>query len=198
MDLLVVAKSPVPGRAKTRLCPPCSPTEAAAVAEVALADTLAAAVASTADRVLLALDGPIGPWCPPGIVRFAQCKGPLDRRIGHAWSLAGPGPILQIGMDTPQVGTSGLDTAMATLEIDGVDAVFGPATDGGWWTVGMRTPAPAAFVGVPTSRDDTGRRQRQRLVALGLRIVDLWAVRDLDTWDDVVAAGYDVRTGVAA
>lgn len=198
MDLLVVAKSPVPGRVKTRLCPPCSPAEAATIAEAALADTLAAAAASAADRVLLALDGPVGPWCPPGVVRFAQCEGPLDRRLGHAWSLAGPGPVLQIGMDTPQVGTAGLDAAMAALEGDGVDAVFGPALDGGWWTVGMRTPAPAAFVGVPTSRDDTGRRQRERLLALGLRIVDLVAVRDLDTWDDVVAAGYHLRIGAAA
>ena len=81
----------------------------------------------------------------------------LDRRLGHAWSLAGPGPVLQVGMDTPQVGADGLDAAMAALAADGVDAVFGPAPDGGWWTVGMRSPVPSAFVGVPTSRHDTAR-----------------------------------------
>lgn len=198
MDLLVVAKAPVPGRVKTRLCPPCTPAEAAALAERALADTLASARASGASRTLLALDGPVGPWCPPGVEVFAQCDGPLDRRLEHAWGVVGEGPALQIGMDTPQVGARRLDEAMARLGVDGVDAVLGPALDGGWWCVGMRVPVPAAFIGVPTSRGDTGARQRTRLVELGLRVDDLWVERDLDTWDDVLAAGYADRAGRAA
>ena len=68
----MLAKEPAPGRVKTRLCPPCSPVEAALVAAAALADTLDAAVASGADRVVLALDGRPGPWCPPGVVVIGQ------------------------------------------------------------------------------------------------------------------------------
>jgi len=64
--VLVLAKEPRPGRVKTRLCPPCSPEEAATVAAAALADTLEAVAASGADRHILALDGRPGPWLPPG------------------------------------------------------------------------------------------------------------------------------------
>ena len=76
VDLLVLAKEPVAGRVKTRLCPPCSPTEAAAVAEAALADTLAAAVATGADRVVVSLDGDLvtrpGPRMVDALERVSQ------------------------------------------------------------------------------------------------------------------------------
>jgi uncharacterized protein len=196
MQVLVVAKEPVAGRVKTRLCPPCTHAQAAAVAEAALADTLDAAVASGADRVVLALDGRRGPWCPPGVRVVSQGAGVLARRLSTAWSQVTSGPTLQIGMDTPHVGAAGLDSAMAALAAFGVDAVLGPACDGGWWAVGMQRPDPEVFLGVPTSRADTGARQRARLARQGT-VVDLWAVRDLDTWADVVAAGYDARAGVA-
>ncbi|MCA1588385.1 MAG: DUF2064 domain-containing protein [Chloroflexi bacterium] len=187
MDLLVVAKAPVPGRVKTRLCPPLSLVEAAALAEAALAVTLDAAVASGADRVLVALDGRPGPWCPPGVTVVDQGSGPFDRRLAAAWSAVGPGPALQVGMDTPQVGATGLAAALATLAADGIDAVLGPAADGGWWALGLRRPDPSVVLGIPTSRVDTGRRQRARLVARGLRVADLPVARDLDTWDDIMA-----------
>ncbi|MFE1787041.1 glycosyltransferase, partial [Streptomyces sp. NPDC059525] len=48
-SLLVIAKAPVPGRVKTRLTPPFTPGQAAALAEAALADTLAAVLATPAD-----------------------------------------------------------------------------------------------------------------------------------------------------
>ncbi|MEO7428840.1 MAG: DUF2064 domain-containing protein, partial [Acidimicrobiales bacterium] len=103
MDLVVLAKEPLPGRVKTRLSPPCSPDEAAGLAAAALADTLGAALATSADRVILALDGAPGPWCPPGVVIVPQGNGDLAARLETAWS-ATTGPTLQIGMDTPQVG----------------------------------------------------------------------------------------------
>jgi len=189
VDLLVVAKAPVPGRVKTRLCPPCTPGQAARIAEASLAATLRSALDSSADRVLLALDGPVGPWCPPTVRVVDQGAGELSSRLVAAWSHAGPGPVLQIGMDTPHVGSRRLDDAMAALLEPGVDAVLGPARDGGWWAIGLRDPrlATAVFPGVVPSREDTGARQRDRLDSLGLAVVDLWVERDLDTWDDVVA-----------
>jgi glycosyltransferase A (GT-A) superfamily protein (DUF2064 family) len=186
VDIIVLAKQPVPGRVKTRLCPPCSPAEAAAVAEAALADTLAAACAAGPDRVVLALDGRPGPWCPPGVRVVDQGTGLLGDRLAAAWSHAA-GPAVQIGMDTPQVGPPDLVEAMTALTDPGVDAVLGPATDGGWWGVGLRRPHPLAFVGVPTSRPDTGERQARRLAGLGLRTRLLAWRRDVDTWPDALA-----------
>jgi uncharacterized protein len=185
VDLIVLAKEPVPGRVKTRLCPPCTPDEAATLAGAALADTLAAATASGAERVVLALDGRPGPWCPPGVEVVGQGSGGLDRRLATAWS-AVTGPAVQIGMDTPQVTADDLGAALATLDGDGVDAVLGPAADGGWWAIGLRRPDPRVFLGVPTSRPDTGDRQAARLAALGRRTRLLPVRTDVDTWADAL------------
>lgn len=185
MDLLVLAKEPVAGRVKTRLTPPCSPAQAAAIAEAAVADTLAAAMATRADRVVLVLDGEAGRWCPAGVTVVPQGVGSLADRLDTAWR-ATEGPALQIGMDTPQVTAAELDAAMDLLEGPDVDAVLGDAVDGGWWAIGLRQAHPRAFVGIATSRADTGRAQRARLHDLGLRTHSLSAHRDVDTWDDAL------------
>ena len=182
----MLAKEPVPGRAKTRLCPPCTPQSAAALAAAALADTLAAGCASAADRVVLALDGRPGDWCPPGVMIVDQGPGSLADRLATAWTHT-EGPAVVIGMDTPQVGPAALDAAYGALVEPGTDAVLGPATDGGWWALGLRRPVPGVFAGIPTSRSDTGARQAARLAALGLAVGALDLRTDVDTWDDAVA-----------
>ncbi len=185
MNVIVVAKEPVPGRVKTRLCPPCTPTQAATLAEAALADTLDAAVTSGADGVILVLDGRPGPWCPPGVRVVEQCEGPFGRRLQAAWDHT-LGPAVQIGMDTPQVRARDLDDAMGWL--DGgqeADAVIGLAADGGWWLLGMQRARPGMFDGVPMSSADTGSAQIERLRDLGLRVRTTRTLRDLDTIADL-------------
>ncbi|HEX7277657.1 MAG TPA: DUF2064 domain-containing protein [Acidimicrobiales bacterium] len=192
--VLVMAKSPVPGRVKTRLCPPCTPVEAAAVAEAARADTLEAVAACGAGRRILALDGAPGPWLPPGFEVVSQCRGTFNRRLTHAWATAG-GPGVQIGMDTPQVTAADLDHALAAL--DGCDAALGHAADGGWWALALRRSGPDVFRGLPMSTERTGRAQEARLRALGLSVALLPTLVDLDTAADflaVVAAGPATRT----
>ena len=144
-DLIVLAKEPVPGRVKTRLCPPCTPAEAATLAAAALADTLDAAPRVRRRRVVLALDGRPGAWCPPGVEVVGQGAGSLDRRLTTAWAAATSGPAVLIGMDTPQVTAADLDAALGALADH--DAVLGPASDGGWWALGLRRPHPRAFAG---------------------------------------------------
>lgn len=186
MDVLVIAKEPVSGRVKTRLCPPCSPVEAARLAEAALVDTLAAARASAARQVVVALDGRPGDWLPPGLRIVSQGSGSFDQRLAHAWRHM-TGPAVQIGMDTPQVTPADLDDAFTNLAGSDTDAVLGLAEDGGWWLVGLQRPKPEAFVGVPTSRADTGARQRDRLRRLGLRVRMVGTRRDVDTIEDADA-----------
>ena len=182
----MLAKEPVPGRVKTRLTPPCDPVEAAAIAEAALADTLQAAMSSGADRVIVALDGAPGPWCPSGAVLVDQGAGDLPTRLATAWQ-ATRGPALQIGMDTPHLGSPALDDAMGRLVPSATDAVLGLAEDGGWWAIGLRRPHPEAFAGIGTSRPDTGARQLARLTNLRLRTELLPVERDVDTWEDALA-----------
>ncbi len=204
MHVLVMAKSPVPGRVKTRLCPPCTPEEAAEVAAAALADTLDAVVACGATRRVLALEGEPGEWIPAGFDVVAQRGRDLADRLGAAWAdVAAPG--VQIGMDTPQVTSTVLDAALASLDTamtgaPGRDvAVLGPAHDGGWWGIGLSRADPAVFDGVPMSSPDTAAAQRARLAQLGWTVHELEAFRDIDRFEDLVeVAGLIPRSRTAA
>ncbi|MGW0699841.1 TIGR04282 family arsenosugar biosynthesis glycosyltransferase [Streptomyces sp. NPDC002867] len=189
--LLVIAKQPLPGRVKTRLTPPFTAEEAAALAEAALTDTLAAVAVTPADRHVLVLDGSPGPWLPPGFEVLPQCAGGLDERLAAAYA-ACTGPALLIGMDTPQV-TPGLLTP--ALDFGGHDAWFGPAADGGFWALGLATPDPALLLGVPMSVPETGAVQYERLRAAGLRTGLLPRLRDVDTAADAAAVAGEAPTG---
>lgn len=191
--LIVIAKAPVPGRVKTRLCPPCTPQQAAALAEAALADTLAAVAATPVARRVCALDGEPGPWLPDGIEVLAQRGDGLGARLAAAFDDVG-GAALLIGMDTPQVTPAQLGAALAALRAPGADAVLGLAPDGGYWAIGLRTPDPSVFAGVPMSTALTGAAQQARLLETGRRVRLLPELRDVDTIADartVAAAAPD-------
>ncbi|MFI6897127.1 DUF2064 domain-containing protein [Streptomyces sp. NPDC050256] len=181
--LLVIAKEPLPGRVKTRLTPPFSPTEAARLAEAALADTLRTVRALPAARRVVVLDGRPGPWLPPGIEVVEQGPGGLDERLAAAFA-ACTGPTLLIGMDTPQITAADLAPALSPTAWDGCDAWFGPAEDGGFWALGLAEPDPGLLRGVPMSVPETGAVQRRRLVDAGLSVRDLPLLRDVDTAAD--------------
>ncbi|MBW3627210.1 MAG: DUF2064 domain-containing protein [Actinobacteria bacterium] len=191
VQLLVIAKAPVAGRSKTRLSPPCSPEEAAWLAEAALACTLQAVAVTPASRRVLVLDGEPGAWMPDGFQVLPQRGAGLDERLGAAFEDAGA-PSLLIGMDTPQVTPTLLGEAVEALTTPGVDAVLGRATDGGWWAVGLRRPDPAAFLGVPMSMAQTHAAQLRRLAALGYRVEQLAELRDVDRFDDALAVAAEI------
>ncbi len=186
MKLVVIAKEPRPGRAKTRLSPPCHPAEAAAIAEASLADTLEAVAATPFAERVLALDGRPGPWLPAGFRIVPQRGNGLGERLSAAFADTG-GLALLIGMDTPQVTAGDLAAAAALLRTDGVGAVLGASTDGGWWALGLRVPDAEVFRGVPMSTSETCAAQRNRLHARGLRVAALPTMRDVDTFDDALA-----------
>lgn len=186
ITLAVMAKEPVAGRSKTRLTPPCTPEQAAQLAEASLADTLEAVTGTRAARHVLVLDGQPGAWVPTDVDVVAQATGPLARRVAKAFEGLG-GPTLVIGADTPQLTVECLDAALVTLASPDADAVIGQASDGGYWTIGMARPVAAAFDDVPMSTSDTGRVQLARLRECGLRVVELGEVRDVDTITDARA-----------
>jgi len=184
--VLVLAKEPVPGRVKTRLCPPCTPNEAAAIAGAAIADTVAAVTATSGTRALLVLDGASGPWLGTRIDVVSQSDGSLGDRLAAAFTHA-TGPAVLVGMDTPQVTTARIDAALARLARPDVDAILGLTRDGGWWIIGFSTPVPDAFRGVEMSVATTGAQQRARLDALGLRTELVEPEIDIDTFADALA-----------
>jgi rSAM/selenodomain-associated transferase 1 len=182
--ILVLAKAPVVGRVKTRLCPPLTLREAATVARAALLDTLDAATGVVGAEVICVLDGKPGPWLPSGVGVVPQVGGDHASRIEAAFAGVG-GPAVLIGMDTPHVTTRQLTHAIRALASN--DAVLGHAEDGGWWIAGLRRYVRNAFAGVPMSTATTGDAQRARFAVLGLHTIELEPLRDVDTFDDALA-----------
>lgn len=176
--LVIIAKECLPGRVKTRLHPAVSYEQAAELAAASLADTLQVGSEVAAERRVLAFDGLIPPADSQAFEVIPQSAGDLDARLAAIFDAA-EGPTLLIGMDTPQV-LSG-DLADLFPWPDDVDFAFGPARDGGFWSLGMREPRGDLIRGVPMSRDDTGVRQLERLRDAGGSIRMLRPLTDVDT-----------------
>ncbi|MGH3485791.1 MAG: TIGR04282 family arsenosugar biosynthesis glycosyltransferase [Nocardioidaceae bacterium] len=190
--VLVMAKAPVPGFAKTRLAATVGPTAAADLATDSLLDTLAAA-AGTGWPVVVALTGDIdsAPRAAELRTALAPClvieqRGhDLGERLAaaHADAMAVANAVVQIGSDTPQVEPG--DLVAAHDRLAGHDAVLGPASDGGWWLLATRRPAVAdCLARVPMSRVDTGARTMRALGTAGWRVGRTKPRRDVDTARD--------------
>jgi uncharacterized protein len=186
VTLLVIAKEPLPGRAKTRLTPPCTPTQAAALAHASLQDTLDVVACTPAARRVLVFDGDGRTWRRGGFDLVSQRGHGLGERLAAAFADADP-PALLVGMDTPQLTPALLVGASRALESPEVDAVLAPTLDGGYWSVGFKRHAPGAFERVTMSSHRTWREQRDRLGELGLRIHEPPVLRDVDTIHDARA-----------
>ncbi|HEY3408815.1 MAG TPA: DUF2064 domain-containing protein [Propionicimonas sp.] len=213
--LLIVAKAPIPGLVKTRLTPPFTAHQAAALAAAALLDTLdacqAAAVLAGAE-VVVALSGDVAGAVSGTSIRSALAgvrvlpqrgEGLAARLAAAHRDAAGDfGTTLQVGMDTPQLQPSVLAEALARLSAaDGPDAALGRAEDGGWWALGLRRSGAArCLVNVAMSTEHTGAdtlaalREEQHQVEL------LPTLRDVDTVGDVevVAREAEGRFGALA
>lgn len=194
MHVTIIAKEPRAGFVKTRLCPPCTPQQAADVAAAALHDTLDAVDVvvgrlADVDRVLL-FDGDATAWTRPGYRVVPQRGSALASRLSHAFDDLGPGLI--VGMETP-----GAVPALA----DGVSAlrsghdVVGLAVDGGYWVIGLHRVDPVVFDDIPMSTSSTGLAQLSRLHRLQRQVRMLPMSHDLDTIDDLRIAAHHAPEG---
>lgn len=205
INLLTVAKAPIPGQVKTRLQPSLSAHDAAAVAAAALLDTLEAVCATPASRPVVALlgrpaDGLAAADLGAALTRcrvIGQHGAGLGGRLARAHRDAGDGPVLQIGMDTPQVTPDLLTEAAQPLRTHhGPDAVLGLAEDGGWWALGLRDGRNAAVLTeVPMSQPDTGAETLCALIRAGLSVAMAPILRDVDTMADAAAVAALVPYG---
>ncbi len=204
VTVLVVAKAPVPGLAKTRLAAAVGERAAAEIAAAALLDTLdAVAAAPVADRVV-ALTGDLrkavrGPEIDRRLADFTvvmQRGADFAERLVNAHSdAAAVGlPVVQIGMDTPQVGADLI--AECARGLLAADAVLGMARDGGWWVLGVTDPAMARCLRtVAMSRADTGAVTLAALRDTGIDVKLLTELTDVDTVIDIEPVRRDCRPG---
>jgi glycosyltransferase A (GT-A) superfamily protein (DUF2064 family) len=198
--VLVVAKAPVAGQAKTRLAHGVGARLAAELAAASLLDTLrAGAEAVGVADCHLALTGDLRAAARGTEVRRALAgwtvhdqRGPdLATRLANAHLGMPTGrPVVQVGMDTPQLRPADL-TAAGGLH-DEQDAVLGPAADGGWWLLALRDPRRAGglasvAMSSPSTHDDT----RRALEEDGLVVGRTSELRDVDTADDAEAVALE-------
>ncbi len=195
--LLVLAKAPVPGQVKTRLFPVLTAADAAELAAAALLDTLDTVRRTPAVARIAAFSGDLS-RAPrfrelqdvlAGFTVIEQRGADLAQRIAaahHDAALIGGAPVLQLGMDTPQVTADLLTECAQTLAGDDSSALLGPACDGGWWLLGLHEPGAArALESVPMSLPTTGDHTAAALRGVGLDITYVAALRDVDTPADV-------------
>ncbi len=198
VSVLVVAKAPVPGQAKTRLAAAVGDAAAADIAAAALLDTLDAVAAAPVSACVVALTGDLNRASCQAEIRtrlraftvIGQRGDDLADRLANAHAdtalAVGERPVLQIGMDTPQVTPELLAGCARTL-LDS-QAVLGMARDGGWWVLGVATAAMADCLrGVPMSRPDTGAVTLDALRDTGIDVTLVEELHDVDTVDDIGA-----------
>jgi uncharacterized protein len=195
VTVLVVAKAPEPGRAKTRLAATVGDRLAADIAAAALLDTLDAVAAAPVAARVVAFTGDLDAAAGAAEIRrrlesftvIPQRGDDFAARLANAHADAAEGnPVLQIGMDTPQVTAELLTDCARRLLDDAAPAVLGLAHDGGWWVLGVRTPTIAECLRtVPMSRPDTGELTLKALRDNGIDLASVQRLADIDVLDDV-------------
>ena len=190
--VIVMAKAPVPGFAKTRLIPALGAEGAAAIAHRLLDRAVEQALAADLGGVDLCCtpDSRHAAFArlaeSPGVELSPQGEGDLGARMARAFErwLAHVSRVLLIGTDAPALDAALLRQAARAL--DDNDAVFVPAHDGGYALVGLRRPAPSLFDAMLWSTSTVMARTRERLAAAGLRHTELPAVADIDNAADLI------------
>ncbi len=182
--LLVFLKAPRPGFVKTRLAAQLGPAAALAAYRTLvatllhrLADLPAAELRFTPDDAAAEISG----WLRPGWTAAPQGEGDLGQRLSAAFDAAfasGAERVVIIGSDCPDVSLCDLEFAGSALHHH--DVVLGPATDGGYWLIGLRRRAPELFTAMPWSTDRVFAETRARCQRLNLRLQILRELTDID------------------
>ncbi|MBX7435058.1 DUF2064 domain-containing protein [Mycobacterium sp. Y57] len=196
VSVLVVAKAPVPGLAKTRLAASLGDAAAADIAAAALLDTLDAVAGAPVAARVVAMTGDLGDAARGAEIRSRLSEFTVLEQRGddfaarlanaHADTAVATGglPVLQIGMDTPQVSAELIGRCAEALVDRGT--VLGMACDGGWWILGVTDAASAGCLrDVPMSAPDTGAVTLTALRHTGLDVELMCELADVDTIDDI-------------
>ncbi|MBM3224592.1 MAG: glycosyltransferase [Candidatus Tectomicrobia bacterium] len=191
--VVIMTKLPYPGQVKTRLCPPLTPVQAAALSRAFIFDKLTQVRALTAIRPALAYAPASGEDffadIAPEFTLVAQQGAGLGERLLHVleyfFSLGDTG-VLLTDSDTPHLPPACLQQAVALLATPTVDVVLGPSDDGGYYCIGVHALHHELFLDMPWSTSAVLAETVQRAAVLGLRVAQLPTCFDIDTPDDLM------------
>ncbi|MGI8602033.1 MAG: TIGR04282 family arsenosugar biosynthesis glycosyltransferase [Verrucomicrobiales bacterium] len=199
--VVVLVKFPEPGRVKSRLAASIGAQAAVAVYRRLVGHTLDA-LSETDCTVWIYGDpadqlGGIEAWLlglsesqqlPRGTEYIAQAPGDLGQKLDHVFRRAFSREfrqVIAIGTDCAGIGSGHISAA--GLALDRVDAVFGPALDGGYYLIGLRQVAPTLFQNIPWSSPETLSASLRAAADAGLAVHLLESLRDIDTEADLQA-----------
>ncbi len=200
-----MAKQPVYGAVKTRLCPPLTPDEALTLYEAFLHDTISLVNSACllAGNVTPALAySPRGSHdyfldiVPERFVLLPQTGADLGERLCNLPLQArelGFGPTAMISSDSPTLPATLAAHCFVELARPDVDATLGPCTDGGYYLIGMNEPQPALFRGINWSTETVAQETLSAALGAGLRLSQLPAWYDADTVEDLHTMWADLQ-----
>ncbi|HSF66076.1 MAG TPA: TIGR04282 family arsenosugar biosynthesis glycosyltransferase [Nitrospiraceae bacterium] len=195
--LVIFAKAPIPGKVKTRLCPPLTPDEAATLHGSFVLDML-----ERTNLAVATLHLPFHRYlaCAPsselaffkimeerqGVRLVDQIGGDLGGRMHRTFTdffAKGYKQVVIVGTDVPTLPLPVYGETFAML--DRSDVVLGPAFDGGYYLIGLKQPAEQLFVEVPWSTDQVLSVTQQKAKTLGLSVGLTATWHDVDTIADL-------------
>lgn len=186
-SLIVFLKAPIPGQVKTRLAPALGPAGAAAAYRQMVDQLLKNLYALPNVQLRFAPDHAfeaISGWLQKSWCALPQGAGDLGTRLTRAFAQAferSAHPVIVIGSDCPTVSASDIHLAAAKLRDH--DLVLGPATDGGYWLIGMRQFQPSILSDIPWSTSDVLTQTLARIQSASLSVSLLREQSDIDTID---------------
>jgi len=180
----IFAKEPVSGKVKTRLCPPLTPSQAAELSRVALAETVDVMRGGPFELVLF-YDGCHEYFAStfPGLPLIPQGAGDLGSRMDRALAgllAGGCRAAALIGSDSPDLPRERVATALDAL--GEIEAVTVPSDDGGYVLIGANRPCPELFRGIAWSTSSVLDETRQRAIAAEISYRELPGWEDVDDW----------------
>jgi uncharacterized protein len=184
--ICIFAKPPCAGEVKTRLAAALGPTDAAAVAQALLEDTITIARQVRNARVVLSVTRPFHFMPFPDVPQWLQPEGDLGFRIEAALTraLLDSRCAIALGADTPGLPSQVIEAAIQRL--DDFDAAIGPTNDGGYYLLGLKRFPAGLLAGIRWSETDTLADTIHQLKCFGFSYALTESWFDLDTIDDLM------------
>lgn len=181
--LVLFARYPTPGSAKTRLIPAVGADGAAVVHRTLTERTLAVLSGHDCPVELFTTGAPhneFAEWLGADVILKQQAEGDLTDRLTAALD---PAPVIFFGADTPDLSREIVTSAIGALASH--DVVIGPAEDGGYYLLGMARPFPDLLHGIDWSTEQVFPQTMTKVEAANLSVAVLRTLADCDRPEDL-------------